>query len=107
VADDLERSAGRAQARGGIAAAAAFLARAAELTQDPSRRGDRVLAAARAKLDSGAPEVAQELLAAAERCPLDELQYAQVARLRAEIQFAIRRGSDAPPLLLEAAQRLE
>lgn len=107
VADDLERSAGRAQARGGIAAAAAFLARAAELTPDPARRAARVLAAARAKLDSGAPDVAQELLAAAERCPLDELQYAQLARLRAEIQFAFRRGSDAPPLLLEAAELLE
>jgi DNA-binding CsgD family transcriptional regulator len=107
VANDLERSAGRAQARGGVAAAAAFLARAAELTPDPARRGDRVLAAARAKLDSGAPEVAQELLAAAERCPLDELQYAQLARIRAEIQFASRRGSDAPALLLEAAERLE
>jgi DNA-binding CsgD family transcriptional regulator len=107
VADELERSAGRAQARGGIAAAAAFLARAAELTPDAARRGRRVLAAAQAKLDSGAPEAAEELLAAAERCPLDELHRARLTRLRAEIVFALRRGSDAPPLLLDAAELLE
>jgi DNA-binding CsgD family transcriptional regulator/tetratricopeptide (TPR) repeat protein len=107
VADDLEHSAGRAQARGGVAAAAAFLARAAELTPDPARRGARVLAAVRAKLVSGAPDAAQELLAAAERCPLDQLQQAQLARLRAEIHFAFRRGSGSPPLLLEAAELLE
>ena len=107
VADELERSAGRARARGGIAAAAAFLEQAAELTPDPARRGERVLAAAQAKLESGAPEAAQELLAAAERYPLEELQYAQLARLGAEIVFALRRGNDAPPLLLDAARRLE
>jgi DNA-binding CsgD family transcriptional regulator len=107
VADELERSAGRAQARGGIAATAAFLERAAELTPDPARRGRRALAAAQAKLESGAPDAAQALLAAAEACPLDELQQARLARLRAEVVFALRRGSDAPPLLLDAAQRLE
>ena len=107
VADELDRSAGRARARGGIAAAAAFLERAAELTPDPARRGERVLAAAQAKLESGAPEAAQELLAAAKRFPLEELQHAQLARLHAEIVFALRRGNDAPPLLLDAARRLE
>ena len=107
VADELEQSAGRAQARGGIAAAAAFLERSAELTADSPSRGRRALAAAQAKLESGAPEAAQELLAAAEACPLDELQHARLTRLRAEIVFALRRGSDAPPLLLDAAKRLE
>ena len=106
VADELERSAGRAQARGGIAAAAAFLARAAELTPDAVRRGRRALAAAQAKFESAAPEAALELLAVAELCPLDELQRARLARLRAEIAFALRRGSDAPPLLLDAAAKL-
>ena len=107
VADELERSAGRARARGGSAAAAAFLERAAELTPDAARRGRRALAAAHAKLESGAPEAALELLAAAERCPLDELQRAVLTRLRAEIVFALRRGNDAPPLLLDAARQLE
>jgi len=107
VADELERSAERAQARGGIAAAAAFLERAAELTPDSVRRGHRALAAAQAKLESGAQEAAQRLAAAAEACPLDELQQARLARLRAEIVFALSRGSDAPPLLLDAAKRLE
>jgi DNA-binding CsgD family transcriptional regulator len=106
VADELERSAGRAQSRGGIAAAAAFLERAAELTPDAGLRGRRALAAAQSKLESGAPEAAQVLLAAAERCPLDALERARLTRLRAEIVFALRRGSDAPPLLLDAARRL-
>ena len=107
VASELERSAQRARRRGGVAAAAAFLARAAELTPDSARRGGRALAAAQAKFESAAPEAAQELLAVAEMCPLDELQRARLARLRAEIVFARRRGSDAPPLLLDAAKQLE
>jgi DNA-binding CsgD family transcriptional regulator len=107
VADELERSAGRARARGGVAAAAAFLERAAELTPDPARRGARALAAAQAKFEAAAPDVALELLAVAEMCPLDALQRARLARLRAEIAYARRRGSDAPPLLLDAAKQLE
>ena len=106
VAAELERSASRAAARGGIAATAAFLERAAALSPDTARRGRRALAAARAKFESGAPVAAQELLAVAELCPLDELQRARLARLRAEIVFAVRRGRDAPPLLLEAARQL-
>jgi DNA-binding CsgD family transcriptional regulator len=106
LAGELERSAGRAQGRGGVAAAAAFLARATELTPDPARRGTRALAAAQAKLEAGAPDAAQALVATAELAPLDELQRAKLQRLRAEIAFAIRRGGDAPPLLLEAAKRL-
>jgi DNA-binding CsgD family transcriptional regulator/tetratricopeptide (TPR) repeat protein len=107
VADDLECSAGRARNRGGIAAAAAFLQRAAELTPDPDRRGRRALAAAQSKFESGAPEAALELLTVAEMCPLDELQRARLARLRAQILFALRRGRDAPPLLLDGARQLE
>jgi DNA-binding CsgD family transcriptional regulator len=107
VAEELERSAGRARARGGVAAAAAFLARAAELTPDPARQGGRALAAAQAKFESAAPEAALELLAVAELRALDELQRARLARLRAEIVFALRRGSDAPPLLLDAARQLD
>jgi DNA-binding CsgD family transcriptional regulator len=106
VAADLELSAGRAARRGGIAAAAAFLERAAELTPDPADRGRRALTAAKAKFDSGAPEAAHKLLALAGLCPLDDIQQAQLTRLRAQIVFALRRGSDAPPLLLAAAGRL-
>ena len=106
VAIELERSADRAQARGGIAAAAAFLARATELTLDPARRGARALAAAQAKLNAGAPETAQQLLSTAELAALDDVQGARLQRLRAQIAFALRRGNDAPPLLLDAAKRL-
>ncbi len=107
VAGELEQSADRAQGRGGIAAAAAFLERASELTPDPARRAARALAAAQAKFEAGAANAAYELLAAAEIGPLDELQRARLARMRAHIVFARRRGSDAPPLLLDAAKRLE
>jgi DNA-binding CsgD family transcriptional regulator len=107
VAEELERSADRAQARGGVAAAAAFLARAAELTPDPAGRGRRALAAAQAKFDAAASDAALELLATAELAPLDELQRARLERLRAGIVFARTRGSDAPALLLAAALRLE
>ena len=107
VAAEFERSADRAQARGGAAAAAAFLAHAAELTPDPAERGRRALAAAQAKFDAAASDAALELLATAELAPLDELQRARLERLRAEITFARTRGSDAPALLLDAARRLE
>jgi DNA-binding CsgD family transcriptional regulator len=107
VAAELEQSAGRAQARGGLAAAAAFLERAAALTPDPARRVGRALAAARAKHQAGAPDAALSLLASAEAGPVDELQRARADLLRAQIAFAMSRGSDAPPLLLNAARRLE
>jgi len=107
VAAELERSAGRAQARGGLAAAAAFLERAALLTVDPVGRVDRTLAAAQAHLQAGAFGPALKLVADAEAGPLDELQSAQADLLRGEIVFASGLGSDAPPLLLKAAERLE
>jgi DNA-binding CsgD family transcriptional regulator len=115
VAAELEASAGRAQGRGGIAAAAAFLERAATLTSDPVERGARALAAAQAKRDAAAPAAAYELLAIAELAPLSDLQRAKAARLRAQMEFARSRGAetDAPRLaepaaqLLDAARRLE
>ena len=107
VAAELERSAGRAQARGGLAAAAAFLQRAVTLTVDPARRADRALAAAQSKHQAGAPDTALELLALAQAGPLDELQQARAELLRAQITFAVTRGRDAPPMLLAAAKRLE
>jgi DNA-binding CsgD family transcriptional regulator len=107
VASELERSAGRAQARGGLAAAAAFLERAAALTPEPAHRANRALAAARAKHQAGAFDAALRLVAIAESGPLNELQRAQVDLLRGQIAFALSPGSDAPPLLLKAAKRLE
>ncbi|HEY2601125.1 MAG TPA: ATP-binding protein, partial [Thermoleophilaceae bacterium] len=98
VAVELERSAGRAQARGGLAAAAAFLQRSVALTRDPARRVDRALAAAQASLSAGSFDPAVGLLATAEAGALDELQRARVDLLRAEAAYAQSRGSDAPPL---------
>ena len=107
VAEELERSAGRAQARGGLAAAAAFLERAAMLTPEPARRAQRLLAAARAKRDAGALDAALGLLVAVEAGPLDALRTAEVEQLRGQIAFDQRRVSDAARLLLGAARRLE
>jgi len=107
VAAELERSAGRAQARGGLAAAAAFLERAAVLTADPARHADRVLAAAQASLQAGMFGEALKSLATAEAEPLDEFASARVDLLRGLIAFASNMGSDAPSLLLRAAKRLE
>ena len=106
VADELERSAGRAQSRGGLAAAAAFLEHAALLTPDPARRTQRLLAAARAKSDAGALDAALGLLVAVEAGPMDALQTAEVERLRGQIALDQRRGGDADRLLLSAARRL-
>jgi DNA-binding CsgD family transcriptional regulator len=107
AASELEQSAGRAQARGGLAAAAAFLQRSVALTRDPGRRADRALAAAQAHMHAGAFDAAIGLLGAAGAGSLDELQAARAELLRGQIAFASNVGSDAPPLLLNAARRLE
>jgi DNA-binding CsgD family transcriptional regulator len=107
VAAELEQAAGRAQARGGLAAAAAFLERAATLTPEPSRRGQRALAAAQTKYEAGALDDALALLGTAEAGPVDGALPARVHLLRAQIAFASKRGGDAPELLLRAARDLE
>ncbi|HET7047924.1 MAG TPA: AAA family ATPase [Solirubrobacteraceae bacterium] len=107
VAVELERAAGRAQARGGLAAAAAFLERASDLTPEPLRGAQRALGAAQTKYEAGALDDAVALLATAETGTLDDLERARVHLLRGQIAFASRRGSDAPPLLFKAARELE
>jgi DNA-binding CsgD family transcriptional regulator len=107
VALELERSAGRAQARGGMAAAAAFLQRAVELTPDPRRREGRALAAAEAAYLAGAFDGVQHLLTTAESHRLDGFQRARAALLRGQVALVQGYGSDAPPLLLDAARQLE
>jgi DNA-binding CsgD family transcriptional regulator len=107
VAAELERSAGRAQTRGGLAAAAAFLERAAMLSPGPARRARRLLAAARAKRGAGALDAALDLLGALEAGPLDALSAAEVEHLRGLIALVQRGPSEAARLLLGAARRLE
>jgi DNA-binding CsgD family transcriptional regulator len=107
VAAELEHSAGRAQSRGGLAAAAAFLTRATELTPDPSTRAQRALAAASANVQAGAFDTARNLLTTAADGPVAEAQLAHIDLLRAQLAFVSRRGSEATPLLLAAARRLE
>jgi DNA-binding CsgD family transcriptional regulator len=107
VAAELARFAGRAQARGGLAAAAAYLHRAATLTPDPFRRAQRLLDAARAARDAGALDAALDLLAAADAGPPDGLRTAEVQHLRGLIALEQRRGHEAARLLVGAARRLE
>ena len=107
VATELERSAGRAQARGGLAAVAAFLERAAALTPESKRRAQRLLAAAHANRDAGDLEAALGLLAGTEASVLNELERARVDLLRAQIALEQRRGDDAGRLFMSAASRLE
>jgi DNA-binding CsgD family transcriptional regulator len=107
VAAELEGSAGRAQARGGLAAAAAFLEQAALLTPDRVRRAQRLLAAARAKRDAGSLDAALELLVAAEAGPLNALLAAQLEHLRGQVALDQMRGGDAARLLLSAARAFE
>ncbi len=107
VALELEHSAGRAQARGGLAAAAAFLERSVALSADPQQRTERALTAARLGLSAGAYESALNSMTVAQAGPLDELQRGRLDLLQGMAAYAQRRGSDAPPLLLRAAKTLE
>src|SRR4051794_11763060 len=93
VAGELIDSASRAQGRGGIAAAAAFLERAVTFTPDPGQRASRALTAAQMKLEAGDVSAAGALLAAADAGPLDELGQARAQRGHAQIAFDLRRGS--------------
>ncbi|WP_438872432.1 ATP-binding protein [Paractinoplanes maris] len=106
AAAELERSAGRARARGGSAAAAAFLQQASELTPEPANRARRALEAAHAKHEAGAFEAASELLAIAAAGPLAALQRARLELLRAQVEFPLTRGSELTGMLLDAARKL-
>jgi hypothetical protein len=107
IASELEQAAGRAQSRGGLAAAAALLERSVGLTDDPARRADRALAATQAQINAGAFDEALKLLASAETDAGTELQRGQLELLRAQMAFAVGFGGDGPGLLLKAAVRLE
>jgi DNA-binding CsgD family transcriptional regulator len=107
VAAELERSARRAQARGGLAATAALLERAAALTPDPAVQAGRALAAAEASFQAGELATTQRLLGTAESGPLDGLQLARAALLRGHAAIVSAYGNEAAPLLLDAAKQLE
>lgn len=107
IAAELERSADRARARGGLAAASAFLKQAATLTLDPAKRAGRAVAAAQAEIQAGSFDAAQDLLSMIEPGPLTASQQAGADVVRAQLAFNTSRGGEAPVLLLKAAKQLE
>jgi DNA-binding CsgD family transcriptional regulator/tetratricopeptide (TPR) repeat protein len=107
LASELERTAGKAQARAGLAAAAAFLQRSVELTADPARRVNRALNGARAHMSAGAFDAAQGLLNEAAARAADDFQRARVEQLRGQLEWSSKPGRDAPVQLLHAAERLK
>jgi hypothetical protein len=107
VARDLELSARRAQARGGLAAAAVFLEWAATLTPEIGTRASRLLAAATAKRDVGDLEAALGLLSAAEPGIASLADEAKLKRLRGQIAFDRRHLEDGVRLFAEAAKVFE
>lgn len=106
IAEGLVLAAERARARGGVAAAAAFLSHAVDLTPEPDRRAKRAFTAAQTAFDAGDPNTAGKLLTLANGLGTDEFLSARVDLLRAKLAFAARRGRDAPALLIAAAKRL-
>jgi DNA-binding CsgD family transcriptional regulator len=107
VAAELVDSAGRARLRGGLAASAAFLERAAALSPEPGRRAERLLDAAQSWLDAGAPEEAGGLLGTLDEASLPTGGRARTALLRGRHALSLRRALDATPPLLRAARLLE
>ncbi|MBW6439108.1 AAA family ATPase [Actinoplanes hulinensis] len=107
VAAELELSAHRAQARGGLAAAAAFLQRSVALTVDNARRAERAVAAADASLRAGDLAAARTFVDIADRYADSEFLRARGHLVRSHITFAAGFNNEAPPMLLTAAQRLE
>ncbi|WP_202873059.1 helix-turn-helix transcriptional regulator [Kribbella capetownensis] len=107
IALELISSADRAQRRGGVAATAAFLQRATELTPDPALRAQRAVTAAQVTLGAGAFETALKLLVTADEVSVSALHSAQVNLLRAQIGFASGHTADSVHLLLDAARRIE
>jgi DNA-binding CsgD family transcriptional regulator len=106
IATELERSAMRAQSRGGIAATAAFLERALALTADPGRRAERAIVAAEASFQAGAFDTAERLLATGEIAGLDGLLAARALLLRGHLAAALTHYGAAATVLLQAARGL-
>jgi DNA-binding CsgD family transcriptional regulator len=107
VASELERMAAAAQARGGLAGAAAFLERSVQLTAEPERRAERALAAAYAHMHAGAFDDALGLAAEARAVAVDDVQRGRAERLKGQVQYASDPGPESPVLLLETARALE
>jgi DNA-binding CsgD family transcriptional regulator len=107
LADELERSAARAQARGGPSAAAAFLERAAALASDQVRRATLVISSAELQYDAGSPHAAGDLLAAVDVRRLADLHQIRAERLQSRLLLGTQGSSAACRLLMQAAQRFE
>ena len=107
VAAALERSAARAERRGGYVAQATFLARAAELTPDPRDRAVRLLTAAQAHLVAGDGALAEAMLDVAAPRLAEAGLHVAAQRLRASIAVFFSRHKDAPGLLLDSVAAVD
>jgi DNA-binding CsgD family transcriptional regulator/tetratricopeptide (TPR) repeat protein len=107
IASQLEHAAVAAQARAGLAGAAALLQRSVELTSDSERRADRALAAAQAHLHAGSLDAAMALMAEARALAIDDVQRGRVERLMGEAQYRSKPGPEVPVVLVEVAKTLE
>jgi DNA-binding CsgD family transcriptional regulator len=112
VAAELERTAARAKARGGLAAAGTFLERAAMLTPDEGRRLERFLVAAELMYEAGALDSVEGLVRAIDAARLDEVQRARLERLEAEVFLSrgeptTEKTTEMVLKLVAAAKRLQ
>jgi DNA-binding CsgD family transcriptional regulator len=106
VAVELERGGQRAASRGRYAAEAAFYERAAALTPSPSRRAERLLAAAQAHVTAGAHDAATTMLREAAPLLTGPVSQAQAQRLQAALH-SFTLPNEIPAVLLDAARALE
>jgi hypothetical protein len=82
IADELEASVAVVLGRGAVMSAIAGLQRSAELTSSPARRGHRLLMAAEHAFGLGRADLVNQLVTAAARLDLSELDHARMQWLQ-------------------------
>jgi DNA-binding CsgD family transcriptional regulator len=107
LANELERSASRAQARGGPSAAAVFLARAAALASDRVRRATLIISSAELHYDAGSYHAAGDLLAGLDVEPLADFHQVRAERLRSRLLLGTQGSKAASRQLMQAAKRFQ
>jgi DNA-binding CsgD family transcriptional regulator/tetratricopeptide (TPR) repeat protein len=104
VAAELERTAERAQARGGVMAVAAAYDRSARLSTDPARKAVRLTRAGHAAYAAGHPDRAQRLATEAESLTRDPGVRADAIYLRGQVMYERTSPVADAELSLQAAE---